>query len=47
VSIGADCIIGCNVSLENCRVGDRCVVHSGVRIGQVSSTESPFSGRVC
>ncbi|EME27610.1 UDP-3-O-[3-hydroxymyristoyl] glucosamine N-acyltransferase [Galdieria sulphuraria] len=34
VSIGADCNIGCNVTLENCRVGDRCVIHSGVRVGQ-------------
>ncbi|CAI5467253.1 unnamed protein product [Closterium sp. Yama58-4] len=34
VKIGAETIVWYNVSLTNCTVGDRCVFHNGVQIGQ-------------
>jgi UDP-3-O-[3-hydroxymyristoyl] glucosamine N-acyltransferase LpxD len=34
VSVGADCCIYHHVTLLNCDIGDRCVIHSGVAIGQ-------------
>lgn len=34
VVIGEDCRIGANVTLSHCLVGDRVVLHPGVRIGQ-------------
>lgn len=34
VVVGADCRIGANVTLMHCLLGDRVVLHSGVRIGQ-------------
>ncbi|MCB2106745.1 MAG: UDP-3-O-(3-hydroxymyristoyl)glucosamine N-acyltransferase [Rhodobacteraceae bacterium] len=33
VKIGADCEIGANVTLQYCIVGDRVLIHPGVRIG--------------
>ena len=34
VVLGSDCVIGPNVTLSHCLVGNRVVVHPGVRIGQ-------------
>lgn len=34
VVIGADCTIGANVTLQFCLLGDRVVLHPGVRVGQ-------------
>ena len=34
VRVGSDCCVHHHVSLLNCDVGDRCVIHSGVRIGE-------------
>ncbi len=34
VVLGADCVIGPNVTLTHCLIGNRVVIHSGVRIGQ-------------
>ncbi|CAI7884805.1 unnamed protein product [Closterium sp. NIES-53] len=34
VKIGAETVIWYNVSLTNCTIGDRCVFHNGVQIGQ-------------
>lgn len=34
VVLGSDCVIGPNVTLSHCLVGNRVVIHSGVRIGQ-------------
>lgn len=34
VVIGRDCAISAGVSLTNCRIGDRVLLHAGVRIGQ-------------
>lgn len=34
VEIGSDCLIGPNVSLQACLIGDRVVLHAGVRLGQ-------------
>ncbi|MGB0670238.1 MAG: UDP-3-O-(3-hydroxymyristoyl)glucosamine N-acyltransferase [Rhodospirillales bacterium] len=34
VVIGDDCRIGANATLTFCLVGERCILHSGVRIGQ-------------
>ncbi|PIW25975.1 MAG: UDP-3-O-(3-hydroxymyristoyl)glucosamine N-acyltransferase [Rhodospirillales bacterium CG15_BIG_FIL_POST_REV_8_21_14_020_66_15] len=34
VAIGADCIIGAGVTLQHCLVGDRVIIHPGVRAGQ-------------
>jgi UDP-3-O-[3-hydroxymyristoyl] glucosamine N-acyltransferase len=34
VELGADCQIGANVTLSHCLIGDRVVLHPGVRIGQ-------------
>jgi UDP-3-O-[3-hydroxymyristoyl] glucosamine N-acyltransferase len=32
--IGADCLIGANVTLSHCLIGERVVLHPGVRVGQ-------------
>jgi len=34
VELGADCRVGANVTLSHCLIGDRVVLHPGVRIGQ-------------
>ncbi len=34
VVLGSDCVIGPNVTLSHCLVGNRVVIHSGVRVGQ-------------
>lgn len=34
VVLGADCVIGPNVTLSHCLIGNRVVIHPGVRIGQ-------------
>lgn len=34
VTIGADCVIGAGVVLQYCIVGDRVIIHPGVRAGQ-------------
>lgn len=34
VQVGADCNIYHHVTLMNCQIGDRCVIHNGVAIGQ-------------
>lgn len=34
VVLGSDCVIGPNVTLSHCLVGNRVVIHPGVRIGQ-------------
>ncbi|KAI4304293.1 hypothetical protein MLD38_039825 [Melastoma candidum] len=34
VAIGQSCSIGYNVSLSNCTLGESCMIHSGVCIGQ-------------
>lgn len=34
VSIGSDCSIGPNVTLARCTIGDRAILHPGVRVGQ-------------
>ncbi|CAI5490388.1 unnamed protein product [Closterium sp. Naga37s-1] len=34
VKIGAETTVWYNVSLTNCTIGDRCVLHNGVQIGQ-------------
>lgn len=34
VSIGSSTRIGYNVSLQNCSIGDFCIIHNGVCIGQ-------------
>jgi UDP-3-O-[3-hydroxymyristoyl] glucosamine N-acyltransferase len=34
VELGADCRIGANVTLSHCLIGERAVLHPGVRIGQ-------------
>lgn len=34
VRIGRDCVVGANVSLSHALVGDRVILHPGVRIGQ-------------
>lgn len=34
VTIGNNVIIGANVTLENCHIGNDCIIHPGVRIGQ-------------
>jgi UDP-3-O-[3-hydroxymyristoyl] glucosamine N-acyltransferase len=34
VTIGSDCVIGANVTLQHCVVGDRVIIHPGVRAGQ-------------
>ena len=34
VSVGAETEIGANSSLSHCDIGSRCILHSGVRIGQ-------------
>jgi UDP-3-O-[3-hydroxymyristoyl] glucosamine N-acyltransferase len=34
VELGADCRIGANVTLSHCLIGERVVLHPGVRIGQ-------------
>jgi UDP-3-O-[3-hydroxymyristoyl] glucosamine N-acyltransferase len=34
VQIGADTVIGANASLSHCDIGDRVLIHPGVRIGQ-------------
>ncbi|MEQ8227257.1 MAG: UDP-3-O-(3-hydroxymyristoyl)glucosamine N-acyltransferase [Rhodospirillales bacterium] len=34
VVVGADCIIGAGVTLQHCLVGDRVIIHPGVRAGQ-------------
>eukprot|EP00965_Chrysotila_dentata_P086981 2871142-Pleurochrysis_carterae.AAC.5 len=33
VKVGANTRIGAGVTLENCLVGDDCILHSGVRVG--------------
>jgi UDP-3-O-[3-hydroxymyristoyl] glucosamine N-acyltransferase len=34
VRVGADCIIASNCTLTHCEIGDRVILHPGVRIGQ-------------
>lgn len=34
VTVGADCVIGAGVTLQYCLVGDRVIIHPGVRVGQ-------------
>ncbi|WP_428031699.1 UDP-3-O-(3-hydroxymyristoyl)glucosamine N-acyltransferase [Ancylobacter sp.] len=34
VTIGADCSLGASVTITHCTLGDRTIVHPGVRIGQ-------------
>jgi len=34
VELGADCLVGAHVTLSHCVIGDRVVLHPGVRIGQ-------------
>lgn len=34
VSIGTNCQIGANATLQHCKIGDRCIIHPGVCIGQ-------------
>ncbi|MGH1479388.1 MAG: UDP-3-O-(3-hydroxymyristoyl)glucosamine N-acyltransferase [Geminicoccales bacterium] len=34
VVLGSDCVIGPNVTLSHCLIGNRVVIHPGVRIGQ-------------
>lgn len=34
IRLGADCIVGAGATLSHCLVGDRVVIHPGVRIGQ-------------
>ncbi len=34
VTIGSDCIIGAGVTLQHCVIGDRVIIHPGVRAGQ-------------
>lgn len=34
VTVGRSTSLGCNVSLSNCEVGDFCIIHHGVCIGQ-------------
>jgi UDP-3-O-[3-hydroxymyristoyl] glucosamine N-acyltransferase len=34
VVLGSDCVIGPNVTLSHCLVGNRVVIHCGVRVGQ-------------
>ncbi|MCR9268288.1 MAG: UDP-3-O-(3-hydroxymyristoyl)glucosamine N-acyltransferase, partial [Alphaproteobacteria bacterium] len=34
VTVGADCTIGAGVTLQYCLVGDRVIIHPGVRVGQ-------------
>lgn len=34
VVLGSDCVIGATATLSHCLVGDRVVIHPGVRIGQ-------------
>lgn len=34
VEIGADCLIGPNVTLLNLKMGESCIIHAGVAIGQ-------------
>lgn len=34
VVLGADCVIDPNVTLSHCIIGDRVMIHAGVRIGQ-------------
>jgi len=34
VVVGADCVIGPGATLSHCLIGDRVVIHAGVRIGQ-------------
>jgi UDP-3-O-[3-hydroxymyristoyl] glucosamine N-acyltransferase LpxD len=48
VLIGADCLIYHHVTLMNCQVGDRCIIHNGVAIGQdgFGFEVDPQSGQV-
>jgi UDP-3-O-[3-hydroxymyristoyl] glucosamine N-acyltransferase len=41
VELGADCIVGANVTLSHCLVGERVVLHPGVRIGQAGFGFAP------
>ncbi len=34
VQIGADCIVASNCTLTHCEIGDRAILHPGVRVGQ-------------
>ena len=34
VTVGVDCVIGAGVTLQYCLVGDRVIIHPGVRVGQ-------------
>jgi len=34
VVVGADCYVGANATLTHCLIGERVIVHAGVRIGQ-------------
>jgi UDP-3-O-[3-hydroxymyristoyl] glucosamine N-acyltransferase len=34
VEIGSDCLIGPSVTVQACEIGNRVIIHSGVRIGQ-------------
>jgi UDP-3-O-[3-hydroxymyristoyl] glucosamine N-acyltransferase len=41
VELGADCRVGANVTLSHCIIGDRVVLHPGVRIGQAGFGFAP------
>ncbi|HTT78666.1 MAG TPA: UDP-3-O-(3-hydroxymyristoyl)glucosamine N-acyltransferase [Stellaceae bacterium] len=41
VELGADCRVGANVTLSHCLIGDRVVLHPGVRIGQAGFGFAP------
>jgi UDP-3-O-[3-hydroxymyristoyl] glucosamine N-acyltransferase len=41
VELGQDCRIGANVTLSHCLIGDRVVLHPGVRIGQAGFGFAP------
>jgi UDP-3-O-[3-hydroxymyristoyl] glucosamine N-acyltransferase len=41
VQLGDDCRVGANVTLSHCVIGDRVVLHAGVRIGQAGFGFAP------
>jgi UDP-3-O-[3-hydroxymyristoyl] glucosamine N-acyltransferase len=45
VELGADCVIGANVTLSHCLIGERVVLHPGVRIGQAGFGFAPDPDR--
>ena len=34
VTIGARTVVGPHATIQHCRIGDDCIIHAGVRIGQ-------------